>query len=376
MERFKFNSRSRKSGEAVADYVAALKHLAIHCEFGDSLEDMLRDRLACGINDVTIQHRLLSEPDIDFHKALKIAQAMEMAKRDALDLQERQPDKAVPKTEEAVLKTSGGEGKPITNQNCYRCGLRHRGACRHIGTVCHACGKKGHLARVCRSKPKQQSAPNTKSVISEGDNDREEEEVYRMFPLRSEKFQPIWVTVKIDDHPIRMEVDTGATLSVISEATYQKVWQDKAVPPKSSKIKLRTYTGQEIPVGGWLEVTVEHNGNRKQLPLIITKGDGPSLLGRNWLAELRINWGSVYTIQEMDTLSSVLDRHKTVFRKELGTITGTKASLHINPQVQPSFHSPRPVPFSIRHKVEAELERLERERVSSDPESPRSGLLQ
>ena len=166
VERFKFNSRSRKSGEAVADYVAALKHLAIHCEFGDSLEDMLRDRLACGINNVTIQHRLLSEPDIDFHKALKIAQAMEMAKRDALDLQERQPDKAVPKTEEAVLKTSGGEGQPITNQSCYRCGLRHRGACRHIGTVCHACGKKGHLARVCRSKPKQQSAPNTKSVIS------------------------------------------------------------------------------------------------------------------------------------------------------------------------------------------------------------------
>ena len=104
-------------------------------------------------------------------------------------------------------------------------------------------GKKGHLARVCRSKPKQQSAPNTKSVISEGDNDREEEEVYRMFLLRSEKFQPIWVAVKIDDHPIRIEVDTGGTLSVISEATYQKVWQDKAVPPKSSKIKLRTYTG-------------------------------------------------------------------------------------------------------------------------------------
>ena len=206
-------------------------------------------------------------------------------------------------------------------------------------------------------------------MISEGDNDREEEEVYRMFPLRSEKFQPIRVAVKIDDHPIRMEVDTGATLSVISEATYQKVWQDKAVPPKSSKIKLRTYTGQEIPVGGWLEVTVEHNGNRKQLPLIITKGDGPSLLGRNWLAELRINWESVYTIQEMDTLSSVLDRHKTVFRKELGTITGTKVSLHINPQVQPSFHSPRPVPFSIRHKVEAELERLEREGIIRPRES-------
>ena len=52
--------------------------MATHCDYGDSLDDMLRDRITCGINDVAIQRRLL-KPDIDFEKALKIAQSMEMA---------------------------------------------------------------------------------------------------------------------------------------------------------------------------------------------------------------------------------------------------------------------------------------------------------
>ena len=32
MQRFKFNSRSRQAEESIATYVAALRHLAIHCE--------------------------------------------------------------------------------------------------------------------------------------------------------------------------------------------------------------------------------------------------------------------------------------------------------------------------------------------------------
>ena len=121
VQRFKFNSRVRQSGETVANYIAALKHLAIHCDYGDALDDMLQNRVTCGINDVAIQQRLLSEPDMDFTKAMKIAQSMEMAKEDALHLQ-GQPDKAAPlKTEEEVHKTCGGENKRIAprgNQNC------------------------------------------------------------------------------------------------------------------------------------------------------------------------------------------------------------------------------------------------------------------
>lgn len=373
VHRFRFNSRTRQEGESVSDYVAALKHLAIHCGYEASLDDMLRDRITCGINNPDIQRRLLSEAEMDFQKALKIAQAMEMAEKDALQLQEKQLDKADPKIEEAVHKTSGGEKKGTTRNpyhNCYRCGVKHRGACRHKDTICHSCGKKGHLSRVCRSKarqhqPRSQSPPNTNALTS-GDK---EEDVYNMFPLRKEKHDPIYVTVCVDNHPVTMEVDTGASLSVVSETTYKGVWRDGTAKLKESRVKLKTYTGEQIPVLGALDVVVEHQGNHKTLPLIITKGQGPSLLGRNWLGELRIDWKSTYKIYDTERLSSVLRKHQAVFENELGTITSTKAALQIDPQVPPQFHPPRPVPFSLRQKVEEELERLEKEGIIRHRES-------
>ncbi len=41
VQRFKLNSRTRKDGETVADYVAELKKLAQHCEYGATLPQML-----------------------------------------------------------------------------------------------------------------------------------------------------------------------------------------------------------------------------------------------------------------------------------------------------------------------------------------------
>ena len=47
VHRFYFNTRSRKSTEMIADYVAALRKLPLHCNYGatERLEEMLRDRL-------------------------------------------------------------------------------------------------------------------------------------------------------------------------------------------------------------------------------------------------------------------------------------------------------------------------------------------
>ena len=51
VQRYNFHSRSRRSDESISGFIAELRKLSEHCEFGDTLNDMLRYRLVCGINE-------------------------------------------------------------------------------------------------------------------------------------------------------------------------------------------------------------------------------------------------------------------------------------------------------------------------------------
>ncbi len=79
IERFRFHSRVRKLGESVAQFVAELRCLSQFCGFGDTLEDMLRDRLVCGMDDNSLQRRLLAEQGLTYTKAVYLAQRNETA---------------------------------------------------------------------------------------------------------------------------------------------------------------------------------------------------------------------------------------------------------------------------------------------------------
>ena len=70
-----------------------------------------------------------------------------------------------------------------------------------------------------------------------------------------------------------MEIDTGASLSLVSEATYQQQWPHKRLLPR-----LHTYTGEPLNVRGSLLVDVQHNNQRVKLSLLVVRGSGPSLL--------------------------------------------------------------------------------------------------
>ena len=139
-----FNSCVRKQGESVATYIAELKHLSEHCEFAGILEDMLCDRLVCGINDSRIQRRLLAEPDLNYKKACELVLALEAADKSAQELQ------AKSSSINFVKPNKDRSSKPIV---CHRCGGPHKAPeCTFQKAKCHKCGKVGHIAKVCRSR--------------------------------------------------------------------------------------------------------------------------------------------------------------------------------------------------------------------------------
>ncbi len=116
---WKFNSRNRRHDESLVEYVAELRKLAQDCNFGDTLTVMLRDRLVCGVNDDSIQRRLLSEDGLTFETALKKAQAIETANKNMAGLHREKGNRVsttVFKVDTEEISNLKGAGM------CYRCG--------------------------------------------------------------------------------------------------------------------------------------------------------------------------------------------------------------------------------------------------------------
>ncbi len=131
----------------------------------------------------------------------------------------------------------------------------------------------------------------------------------------------IKVSAKVDGKEIQFLVDTGASVSIIPEKMYKEKFP--WISLHCSKVKLKGYTGNQIPVLGVLNVEVECVGKCvKDLPLIETKGGNIALLGRNWMQEMKLNWTSIFMVKpEVHTfktktkrISDLLERFKsTIF---------------------------------------------------------------
>jgi len=85
----------------------------------------------------------------------------------------------------------------------------------------------------------------------------------------------------------------------------------------------------------------------KELTLVFVKGDGPSLLGRNWLPYFQIDWNRIKLVQSQDSLECLLQEFNFVFHEELGTITPFKAKLSVPNSVKLRFHRPRSVSYAL-----------------------------
>ena len=132
---------------------------------------------------------------------------------------------------------------------------------------------------------------------------------------------------------------------------------------KPSATRLTTYSGQPITAVGEVDVAVSYKSQQASLPLIVVAGSGPSLLGRNWLSSIRLDWKSIGVIAGHSPLTTLLEKYSEVFKKSLGKLIGHEAKLYVDQDASPRFCRARPVPYALRDKVEAELERLNKEGI-------------
>ena len=330
VQRYNFNSRTQKEGETVSQFVAELRRLSEHCDFKATLDDMLRDRIVCGVRNSSVQRRLLAESGLTFKKAFKLVQSAESAEKNATEIQ-----RSVTVAVNAVQKTS--EVQARSRNTCYRCGGKHNGKDCLLDTsiVCYNCGKQGHLSRVCRS-PKVSGAKGRGRGSTRGSAAVQQvnlppvegEETYTLFTLSREGFRaPLTIDVVADGVQLSMEVDTGAVASIISKCTYRRQWSKQKRPLlQRTDVHLRTYTGEKINIKGKISLSVQYDNETLSLDLLVVEGDGPSLMGHDWLSKLKPNLSVFYAGNPgIDKgVEKLLDRYADLFKEELGRVKGLK----------------------------------------------------
>ena len=111
------------------------------------------------------------------------------------------------------------------------------------------------------------------------DDDHDVYPVFRVGIPCNAKIDPYHVEMDINGTSTRMEIDTGAAMTILSEDTFRQVEKGQEVSRlKPTKARLRTYTGKEINVMGEVQLPVEYGSSKHNLSALVVHGKGPSCL--------------------------------------------------------------------------------------------------
>ena len=184
------------------------------------------------------------------------------------------------------------------------------------------------------------------------------------------------VTVGIQDTPITMEIDTGSSVTLITKADFLKTL-DTCDTLKTPSVILTGYGGNKIKCIGEKEMKIQIGEQEDVCIVRVVDADGPSLLGRDIMTKFSLPWKTIFKITR--TEADIISQYPKLFEKGLGKLKDTQVSLHVCDE-SPIFQKARPVPFAIRDKYEAALNKLvEEDIIENHPlslSSNQTGLLE
>lgn len=99
---------------------------------------------------------------------------------------------------------------------------------------------------------------------------------------------------RLNKTPVTM---TSVAISIVSKKAYGDCWKEKLKPLlKTTSAVLRTCNGDVIKIMGKDDLK-EYNNPLQTLPLLVVDGNGPNLLGNDWLRQIKLDWCTVYSCE-------------------------------------------------------------------------------
>ena len=277
-ERFKFwSDMKRKPGETIPELASRIRQDAATCDFQsikDPLDEALRTKFICSVDNEAVLKTLfkLKDDELKFSNAIRVAQEVEEAAKVAKETVHGQPSTSVQKVYHAKSKTSKTQEKKTA---CFRCGNsgHFSKACPHIKAICSFCKKTGHLQSVCMSRLR--------------DNSKLVKQQMKLVHKVQCSVSPIYQTIRLNDHRIKFEIDSGASDTFCCEATWQTLGKPTLQPVT---VRYQVAEGSPLPVVGQFQSTASIDGKSPDVtfPVIVTKVPNLNLLGRLAMRKLKL----------------------------------------------------------------------------------------
>ena len=362
LERYRFNTRTQSENETLDEFITELTKLAKRCQYGTLEEEMIRDRLVCGIKKPIVKERLLREAELNLSQAVTICRADEESNK-GLTMMKQEEVHAIglkKKFDKKDYQTKRKDDQ-VKIQKCKKCGRSHPPRqCPAYGKTCLKCKKLNHFANMCKSK-----------MVKEVAEDENSDKSFYIgsVEVNSVDTNKVWlVELDVRGHQIRAKIDTGAQVNVISQKLVNKL----GTQITHSDTKLTAYSGDSIPVVGQTNLKCFYKGKEYLINFIVTSyPSATTILGLKTSEKMNL-FKRINTVKESKNhnfdMTSLIKEYSDTFGA-LGCLEEAH-HIEIDPHVEPIVSPPRRVPLGQRKKLEQKLREMITQKVIVKVDEP------
>ena len=383
-EVYKFRQTPQET-ESIDQYYTRLRSLSQRCEFTDADFEIMLQIVLHG-SSRRLRKQALRDPKMTLKDLLVAGKQMDTCDFQVADTE----DKKRVTSEINALRKNARQPRAKNKSTCRNCGgewPHDNGNCPAKGKECRNCGKLNHFAKHCRSskpdKPEMKhnykSCDNIRPVdISDNTSDSsissESSSSYCYAVHIKEKKNPI-TKIKINKHHVKFTVDTGSTINVIDQTTFNQLGQ---INLTKTHIKAYPFTSAKpVKMKEKFQTTIESRRKITVATIYVTEADGGCLLSANTAEELglvslhldTITTAKPTTAEALKKIpvkdrgaQDIIRRHLSVFHG-LGKLKSKQIQLIIDKDVKPVVQQQRRIPFHLREKVEVELNQLQQQDI-------------
>lgn len=290
--------------------------------------------------DAVVRRRVLNklenEQNITLQNLAEDCQRFIAMKRDSRDIEESGVShikKIYSKNKIRKSPSNKGQTEKYSEKPpgpCYGCGSLHwYSECYFRDKICNSCKKRGHKYTNCKQKWRKKSFVKvTKSNEPEIENIRK------------------YVEVTINNRKIKLQLDSGSDLSILSLQTWKKI--GKPTMMKTTK-SARSVTGNKIKFEGELITNITLKGKTLKSKVYIMKNTN-NLFGSDLIENFRL-WDMPLssfckkvedlTIESEKLKKELKETYPDVFSGGLGKCTKVVAKFETKPNQQPIFRKKR-----------------------------------